>query len=233
MKIKIGVLLMIVVALLTACQSVVTPEQIQALEDRVAAQENSVGALSGEVASIKENMLTEDDLPSWQEATFFEDPDPRVFLGDEDVTDLMDTVWVAISNFGAVSFKAEVLDNSLSDEHGGIFYVIPSEAFMEKMDISGYDFFSVGIAQLESTFEESYREHGMVRWVRLSEGHPMGRVPALVVYSPSYGIFANNPIARGPQIDIVFAVPYDKYDTPWHLYYGLNIVGTISVFRPR
>jgi len=246
MKIKLGVLLAVLLFGLVACGEV-TPAQIEALQEKDAALEKSIESLSENVADVNDNivslsddifdiretMLTEDDIPELGQPVFYEDPDLKVFLGDEDVTDEVDVAWIAKSDTGVVSFRVAVFDNSLSDEHGGILYIIPSEEFTSQIEFSGYDFFSIGAAMLSATYEESYIEDGFIKWVRLPEGHPMGRVPALVVFSESYGIFANEPIQRGPQIGIVFAIAYDKYDTPWNFYYGLDIIGTINVFQPR
>ena len=211
---RLIVLTVLMLFALAAC-SEVTMADIQALQEKDAELEAAIA----EVES--------------PEPVFFEDPNLRVFLGDEDVTDLLDVSWIAKSDTGAVSFRVAVFDNALSDEHGGILYIVPSEEFTNQIEYSGYDYFSIGAAMLSSTYEESYIEDGFVKWIRLPEGHPMGRVPALVVFSESYGIFANEPIQRGPQIGIVFGIAYDKYDSPWHFYYGLDIIGSINVFQPR
>jgi hypothetical protein len=148
-----------------------------------------------------------------------EDTEPRLYLGDEDVTGLIDVLWIALTD-GGVDFGWDASTDALSNDHAGVFYIIPGDDIQTRVNWTGYDKFAVGSAIVYSG-DKSPRQRtaaASVRWVQLPEDHPRAGRYALTFWTHAWEYYALEP-GGVPSLMLMQATT-SRMDVPWHYHYG-------------
>jgi len=158
------------------------------------------------------------------------DSEPRFYAGDEDVSDLLDTLWIELSG-ESVEFGVEVRSDALSGNHGGILYVIPGEDIQKEINATGYDVYTTGVVQVFSGDKSPTQRsvQGVARWVNLPESHPKAGNRAIMFYLPAYEHWKISPYDEMMSLKVSQLANESRMDIPWHAHYGFLFYGSISI----
>ena len=158
-----------------------------------------------------------------------EDKAPRLFAKDEDVTHLVDSIWLVLAG-DSVRFGVRILDDQLSGAHGGPLYIIPGEEVQEAITFTGYDWFTVGACRISTGNKAPDHRivSGTTTWQRLPGEHPLAGQSAIRMTAPDIESYKQGRTDYIKERPVELAVD-SRFDVPWHAHYGYVIEGVVPV----
>ena len=186
--------------------------------DRIETLENWIIALEDRLDWLKDSIALKP----------IQDPEPRFYAGDEDISEL-GNIWIALVG-QSISFGLDYRTDILSEGHSGIFYVIPGDEIQKHIIKTGYDLYIPGIVEFHSGNKSPEKRNviGVARWVNLPEEHPRAGARAIIFKTPDFEKVAAGQLSSLSYLQLAQLAGNSRMDIPWHAHYGYIASGSVG-----